>query len=124
MFIMDAHCDTLMDVVEGRRRLADEDKGASLTWLEWWRVESPLRYSQSMFLPSICLEPGPGRALQYVDAFYREIEENSDRLVFATSGTDVEEAYEEGKIAALLSIEGARRSTVESSFCASSTGSA
>ena len=30
MFIMDAHCDTLMDVVEGRRRLADKDRGGQL----------------------------------------------------------------------------------------------
>jgi membrane dipeptidase len=41
-----------------------------------------------------------------VDAFYREIEDNSDKLIFATTGSDVDKAREEGKIAALLSIEG------------------
>ncbi|MFY9536116.1 MAG: membrane dipeptidase, partial [Bacillota bacterium] len=30
MFIMDAHCDTLKDVADGRRRLADRDKGGQL----------------------------------------------------------------------------------------------
>ena len=106
MFIMDAHCDTLMDVVEGRRRLADEDKGGQLDLARM--VEGGVSAQIfAIYVPPEYL-PGAGarRALQYVDAFYREIEENSDRLVFATSGTDVEEAYEVCKIAALLAIEG------------------
>ena len=91
-----------MKVVVG----ADEDKGGQLDLARM--VEGGVSAQIfAIYVPPEYL-PGAGarRALQYVDAFYREIEENSDRLVFATSGTDVEEAYEEGKIAALLSIEG------------------
>jgi len=106
MFIMDAHCDTLMDVVEGRRRLADRDKGGQLDLPRMMEagVSSQIFaiYVSSEYLPG----GGARRALQYVDAFYREIEDNSDKLVFATTGKDVNRAREEGKIAALLSIEG------------------
>lgn len=106
MFIMDAHCDTLMDVVEGKRRLADEGKGGQLDLARM--IDGGISAQIfAIYVPPEYL-PGGGarRALQYVDAFYREIEENSDKLVFATSSSDVDGAYEEAKIAALLSIEG------------------
>jgi membrane dipeptidase len=106
MFVMDAHCDTLMDIVEGRRRLADKDKGGQLDLPRM--IEAGV--SAQIFAIYVSKEylPGGGarRALQFVDAFYREIEDNSDKLIFATTGSDVDEAREEGKIAALLSIEG------------------
>ena len=106
MFVMDAHCDTLMDIVEGRRRLADKDKGGQLDLPRM--IEAGV--SAQIFAIYVSKEylPGGGarRALQFVDAFYREIEDNSDKLIFATTGSDVDKAREEGKIAAFLSIEG------------------
>ena len=106
MFIMDAHCDTLMDVVEGRRRLADKDKGGQLDLPRMMEAGVSAQifaiYVSKEYLPG----GGARRALQFVDAFYREIEDNSDKLIFATTGSDVDKAREEGKIAALLSIEG------------------
>ncbi len=106
MFIMDAHCDTLMDVVEGRRRLADKDKGGQLDLPRMMEAGVSAQifaiYVSKEYLPG----GGARRALQFVDAFYREIEDNSDKLIFATTGSDVDKACEEGRIAALLSIEG------------------
>jgi membrane dipeptidase len=106
MFIMDAHCDTLMDVVEGRRRLADKDRGGQLDLPRMMEAGVSAQifaiYVSKEYLPG----GGARRALQFVDAFYREIEDNSDKLIFATTGSDVDKAREEGKIAAFLSIEG------------------
>jgi len=68
MFIMDAHCDTLMDVVEGRRRLADKDKGGQLDLPRM--IEAGV--SAQIFAIYVSKEylPGAGarRALQFVDA--------------------------------------------------------
>ncbi len=106
MFIMDAHCDTLMDIVEGRRRLADKDKGGQLDLPRMMEAGVSAQIFAIYVPPEYLPGGGARRALQYVDAFYREIEDNSDKLVFALGGRDIEEAHKDGKIAALLSIEG------------------
>ena len=106
MFIMDAHCDTLMDVVDGRRRLADRGKGGQLDLPRMMEAGVLGQIFAIYVAPEYLPGAGARRALQFVDAFYREIEDNSDKLVFATTGRDVDKAREEGKIASLLSIEG------------------
>ena len=106
MLIIDAHCDTLMDVVSGKRRLADSGKGG--------HIDIPrLRQGgvgAQVFAIWVDREylPGNGvrRALKYVDAFYNEIEANPDSLVFVKNAHDIERAQEEGKIAAVLALEG------------------
>ena len=47
------------------------------------------------------------QALRLLDAFYQELEENADQLTLATSATDIEGAKVEGKVAGILSLEGA-----------------
>lgn len=106
MFIMDAHCDTLMDVADGRRRLADRDKGGQLDLPRMIEGGVGAQIFAMYVSPEYFPGAGARRTLQFIDAFYREIEDNSDKLVFATTGKDVDKAREEGKIAALLSIEG------------------
>lgn len=46
------------------------------------------------------------RLHQIIDVFYSEIEKNSDTIALATTYQDVMDAVEEGKIAAILAIEG------------------
>lgn len=106
MFIMDAHCDTLLDIAAGRRRLAERGKGGhiDLPRMVDGGVSSQIFaiYVEPEYLPGA----GARQALRLVDVFHREIEENSDSLVFATRAGDVGRARDEGKIAAFLSIEG------------------
>src|SRR5262249_24710527 len=47
------------------------------------------------------------RALDMIAAFYHELDANRDRLLLATTASDVRRAKREGKVAALLSLEGA-----------------
>ncbi len=106
MLIMDAHCDTLMDIAAGRRRLAERGKGGhvDLPRMMDGGVSAQVFavYVEQEYLPGA----GARQALRLVDAFYREIEDNSDSLVLAVRAKDVERARAEGKIAAFLSIEG------------------
>lgn len=106
MFIMDAHCDTLLDIAAGRRRLAERGKGGhiDLPRMVDGGVSSQIFaiYVEPEYLPGA----GARQALRLVDVFYREIEANSDSIMCATRAGDVSRARAEGKIAAFLSIEG------------------
>ncbi|MEA4884940.1 MAG: dipeptidase [Clostridia bacterium] len=106
MFMMDAHCDTLMDVVSGRRRLADRGKGGHLDLPRM----AEAKLAAQVFAVFITDEYLPGaaarRAMQYVDAFYREVDDNSKLLAFAAKAGDAARANSEGKIAGFLSLEG------------------
>jgi membrane dipeptidase len=106
VFIMDAHCDTLLDIAAGRRRLAERDKGGhiDLPRMAEGGVSSQIFaiYVEPEYLPGA----GARQALRLVDVFCREIEENCDSIVFAVRAGDVARARDEGKIAAFLSIEG------------------
>lgn len=46
------------------------------------------------------------RALQMIDVFYSEVDKNSDKIALCTSFADILRTQNEGKISALLSIEG------------------
>ena len=46
------------------------------------------------------------RALQMIDAFYSELNKNSDKIALCTGFADILRTHSEGKISALLSIEG------------------
>ena len=88
MFIMDAHCDTLLDIAAGRRRLAERDKGGhiDLPRMVEGGVSSQVFaiYVEPEYLPGA----GARQALRLVDVFCREIEENCDSIVFAVRAGD------------------------------------
>ena len=46
------------------------------------------------------------RLLQMLDVFYSEVEKNSDRIALATTYQEVTKAVKEGKVAAIISMEG------------------
>lgn len=106
MFIVDAHCDTLMDVVAGKRRLADEGKGGHIDIPRLRRggvgAQVFAAWIERSYLPGSATR----RACQYIDAFYSEVESNPDDLVFVLTGADLARAEAEGKIGAILAIEG------------------
>jgi membrane dipeptidase len=60
-------------------------------------------YVRGQFLPS----DATNEALRLIDAFYRTQDENADTLMLATAAADVRHAKAEGKIAGILSLEGA-----------------
>ena len=95
MFVFDAHCDTLMDVVAG-----------SAVWRR--PVRRAHRHTQAkaggvgaqVFAAWIEREflPGSGaRARASIDAFYREVEDNPDDLAFVRALRPCQ-AQQEGKI--------------------------
>lgn len=105
--VFDAHCDTLHDVLAGKRRLGERsDEG---------HLDLPRMREGGVTAQIFALFPGreylshdaARRALCLLDAFYQEQEANPDTLILITTAADIEQAKEEGKVAAVLGLEGA-----------------
>ena len=104
--VVDAHVDTLqrvlMSEVDLGRRLDSghldiprmKEGGVDAQFFAVW-VDSPYRGP-----------PAVKRALQLVDAFYRVLTQYPDEIVLAVNRFDIEQAERDGKLAALLGIEG------------------
>jgi membrane dipeptidase len=114
--IFDGHCDTLIPVRDGDRRLDErvqpQAEGGVLTsqHIDLPRlVEGGVTaqifacFVREQFLPS----DATNEALRLIDAFYQALDGNPDTLLLATTAADVERAKAEGKVSGVLSLEGA-----------------
>ena len=114
--IFDGHCDTLIPVRDGHRRLGERRQAhpdGGLTRSQHIDLPRLLEggvtaqtfacFVRQQFLPS----NATNEALRLIDAFYRAVEENANSLMLATTAADVEQAKAEGKVAGVLSLEGA-----------------
>ena len=104
--VFDGHCDTILRVVDGECRLGERsDTG---------HVDLPrLREGGVGAQVFACCVGGPAAEqplvsfLRMADALHVEIEANPSDLVFALRAGDVAQAHQDGKIACILSMEGA-----------------
>ena len=114
--IFDGHCDTLISIRDGNRRLDERcqvrpDGGViSSQHIDLPRLleggvtaQTFACFVRQQFLPS----DATNEALRLIDAFYRALDENPEALLLATTAADVERAKAEGKVAGVLSLEGA-----------------
>lgn len=100
----DAHCDTIVPV---------HFRGAALRENEFHLDLNRLRaYSPAAQVFAVCVfrkEDMRAVTAQVLDTFHREIEANEDLVRLCLNASDIAAAAAEGKIAALLSIEGAEQ---------------
>ena len=103
--VFDGHCDTLLAVLTGKRRLGERSNEGHLD-LPRMREGGVTAQIFAICTCSRHLPSGPlKQALRMLDAFYRELADNPDSLVLATSAADIERAKGEGKVAAILGLE-------------------
>jgi len=105
--IFDAHCDTLQEVLAGKRRLGErsEEGHADLPRLHEGGVTAQIF---ALFVSPNYFPSGAARqALRLLDVFYQELGENAEQLTLVTKASDVERAKAEDKVAGILSLEGA-----------------
>lgn len=106
LFMVDCHCDTIVEVAGGKRSLRER---SALGHVDIPRLKEGnislqffALYIDERYKPIGALE----RTLELTDVFYRELEFNSDSLGLVLEFSDIEKIAQEGKIAALLTIEG------------------
>jgi len=104
--VADGHCDTLGRVFEGQRRLGER---SSVGQFDLQRALEGGLTLELMATFTSALRPGTGcrQTLQFIDVFYQELEAYGDLALQAVSADDVRRAKKEGKVALMLSMEGA-----------------
>jgi membrane dipeptidase len=103
--IIDTHCDTLLALVSGRRRL-DERSDQGHIDIPRLRAGGVTCQVFAIYIePQYKPDRGAKRTLQVLDAFYRELV-TPGLVVLATTAEDIRAAKRAGQVAALLSIEG------------------
>jgi membrane dipeptidase len=110
--VIDGHCDSLMDIQMRDQGLppffnrTEADKGhIDLERLRAGGVTAQnfACYLRSQFLPARAVR----ETLRMIDTFYRFQAQHADQLCLATCAADIERAKAEGKVAGILSMEGA-----------------
>ena len=104
--VVDAHSDFLDRSAVDHSSLSDDPDGSQTTLrkLEAGKVDAQFF---SVFVPPAYREYGyAGRTLELIDRLLLEVEQNSDRIELATSVADIRRIAAEGRIAALMGIEG------------------
>ncbi len=104
--VFDAHCDTILGLERTGRTWGErsEQGHADLPRLREGGVTAQVLalFVENTHLPDRAVE----QALLLLDRFYREVESNRPAVELATSAADIRRAKEEGRIAAILGIEG------------------
>ena len=99
MYIIDSHCDTLMAFDEGKQELINS-----------YNISQ--KYCQLQFFAMFCTFKNDSpvdsykRALRYADNFKSYVSDPKNRIVGVKSYNDIQNAFAEGKHAAMLTIEG------------------
>ncbi len=105
--VFDGHCDTLLEMVDGKRRLGERSETGQLDLprLAEGGVTAQVFavFIEDKYLPAGAVK----QAVRVVDALYQELTDNSDVMSLATSADDVVAAKATGKVAGILAIEGA-----------------
>jgi len=104
--VFDGHCDTLLEVVEGRRQLEVESETGHL---DLPRLQRGGVTGQVFAICAADAHQSEATefALRMIDAFYQTMEAAPDTLRLALTAADVEAAKTAGQIAGVLGLEGA-----------------
>lgn len=105
--VVDAHCDTLGDVLEGKRTLTEHSSEGHVD-LPRLREGGVTAQLFACFVPVEEYHRSATRhAMQRLDMLHLAVENHADQIILATSAADVRRAKSEGKIAGILGLEGA-----------------
>ncbi len=105
--IFDGHCDTLLEVLEGKRTLGKRSKKGHID-LPRLRQGGVTAQVFAIFIEDEFLPAGAAKqTLRMLDVLQRELADNPDSLLLATKAEDIELAKRTGRVAAVIGIEGA-----------------
>lgn len=106
-FVVDAHADTFaIDVVAGKRRLADTGKGGHVDLARLAAGGVSCQVFTLFVPPTVPPAWNTLRALEILDAVAQEVGALEDKLLWVHRGADLDRARQEGRIAILVTLEG------------------
>lgn len=106
LLVVDTHSDVLMKLVSGERRLADHSQLGHVDLPKLKSGGVKLLFFAAFIESEYKPERSVKRTLQLIDVFYRELADNQQDLMLVTNSTDLKQAAIQGKIGALLTVEG------------------
>lgn len=104
MIIFDAHCDTITKIMELDSNLFKNSCHIDLVRLK--KAGNFVQTFAAFIDPAYSQAYAMKRAMQIIDRFYKELETYKDDIMLCCNYSDIENAFSDGKIAAMLSIEG------------------
>ncbi len=104
MIIFDAHCDTVTKIMELNSNLYQNSCHIDLIRLK--KAGNCIQTFAAFIDPAYSQAYSMKRAMQIIDRFYNELEIYKDDIMLCCNYSDIEKAFSDGKIAAMLSIEG------------------
>ncbi|NLD48433.1 MAG: membrane dipeptidase [Clostridiaceae bacterium] len=104
MIIVDAHCDTITKIMELNTGFHRNNCHIDLERLK--AAGSMVQFFAAFIEPSYGQAYSLRRALQIIDRLYEEVETHKDDMMLCCNYNDIETAINQGKVAAMLSIEG------------------
>jgi len=105
--VVDGHCDTLLLVCEGKIKLADRHESGHLDLPRMKEGGVTAQIFAVFVQPEHLPSRATRRALQVIDALYRELEGNPDDLRLILCADDILQAKAQGQVGAILGLEGA-----------------
>lgn len=102
--VVDLHCDTILDIDSGERRL---DQRSDTGHIDLPRLKEGGVDVQvfAVYVAPRVAPRGPARARQLIETFQRAVAANGGQIAHVTTVEGIERAQREGKVAAVLSIE-------------------
>lgn len=106
MKIIDAHCDSILDVLHGRRSLGEKIHRGQADFISLKEAGVRLQFF-AVFIESE-YKPGKAvlRALEGIEAFHKEVEGNAHHVTLIRTQEDLERLSGQDKLGALLTVEG------------------
>lgn len=104
MLIVDAHCDTIITMMERGEELRKNNCHIDLVRLK--EFDSYVQFFAAFISPDHAKMGALRRTLNIIDRLYQEIEGNKNDIMLCCNYSDIKAACENGKIAAVLTIEG------------------
>ncbi|MDQ7857948.1 MAG: dipeptidase [Armatimonadota bacterium] len=102
--VVDLHCDTLLDIQSGTRRLAERSARGHVDLPRLREGGVGVQVFAAYVAPRLAPR-GPQRARELIEAFRASVEASPEAVVHATTVASIEEACGAGKVAAVLSVE-------------------
>ncbi|WP_010250356.1 dipeptidase [Acetivibrio cellulolyticus] len=104
MIIFDAHCDTITKIMEINSNLHTSNCHIDIARMK--KIGNFVQTFAAYIDPAYSQAYAMKRAMQIIDRFYNEIEIYKDDIMLCCNYKDIQKAISDGKIAAMLSIEG------------------